>query len=78
MIVEELRGLLAIVLRFPSFGLCCCGMCVVLLEAVTNGSAQESVQIQFYREGDTTLLSGHCGGFLLASLRHLVCNCCYW
>ncbi|XP_035750806.1 ankyrin repeat domain-containing protein 26 [Egretta garzetta] len=53
-------------------------MCVVLLEAVTNGWAQESVQIQFYREGDTTLLSGHCGGFLLASLRHLVCNCCYW
>lgn len=43
MIIEELKGLLAIVLIFPSFGLCCCGMRVVRLEAVASAWAQESV-----------------------------------
>lgn len=42
MIIEELRGLLAVVLRFPGFGLCC-AICVVLLEAVTSAWTEEPV-----------------------------------
>lgn len=74
MIKEKLRSLLAIVLRFPSFGLCSCAMCVVPLGAIPSAWAQESLQIQVYGEGSIPLLSRYCGGFLLASPKHLVCS----